>query len=73
MIILVHGYAEHIDRYEAVAQYLNQLQYSVYGLSHQGHGKSGGDRAHVRAFPDYATDVLAFMGWGGWWRWEILL
>ncbi len=35
---LLHGMAEHIDRYEATAQRLNQAGFAVVGHTHLGHG-----------------------------------
>lgn len=33
----------------------------VYGLDHQGHGKSEGDRTFVSEFNDYAEDVIHYI------------
>jgi alpha-beta hydrolase superfamily lysophospholipase len=57
--ILVHGYGEHIGRYEYVADTLVRHGAAVYGLDHVGHGKSAGDRALVVDFEDLVTDVHA--------------
>ncbi|MFG1702792.1 alpha/beta hydrolase [Nonomuraea sp. M3C6] len=57
--ILVHGYGEHIGRYEYVADRLVRHGAAVYGLDHMGHGKSEGDRALVEDFEDVVTDVHA--------------
>lgn len=40
VIQLVHGMAEHIQRYEDLALYLNGLGYAVYAEDHAGHGGS---------------------------------
>lgn len=37
---LVHGMAEHIERYSAFARFLTGLGYVVFGHDHIGHGKS---------------------------------
>lgn len=37
---LVHGMAEHIERYDAFARFLTGLGYVVFGHDHIGHGKS---------------------------------
>ena len=39
MIQLVHGMAEHIDRYDGVAEYLNSRGFLVFGHNHLGHGE----------------------------------
>ncbi|AQZ66324.1 Lysophospholipase; Monoglyceride lipase; putative [[Actinomadura] parvosata subsp. kistnae] len=59
LAILVHGYGEHIGRYEHVADRLVRHGAAVYGLDHVGHGKSEGDRALVEDFEDVVTDVHA--------------
>ena len=41
VIQLVHGIAEHIERYNDFASYLNSLGYLVVAEDHMGHGKSG--------------------------------
>jgi len=60
-IFIVHGFGEHIQRYNHTAQALNQAGFNVYGLDHQGHGLSGGDRVHVKNFNDYARDYIEFI------------
>ncbi|MFC5834028.1 alpha/beta hydrolase [Nonomuraea insulae] len=57
LAILVHGYGEHIGRYEYVADRLVHHGAAVYGLDHIGHGRSGGDRVLVEDFEDVVTDV----------------
>ena len=37
---IVHGMAEHIDRYDGFARYLNQNSILVIGADHASHGKS---------------------------------
>lgn len=44
VVLLVHGYGEHIDRYEHVAAALNADGAAVYGVDHLGHGRSEGER-----------------------------
>lgn len=55
--ILVHGYGEHIGRYEYVADRLVRHGAAVYGLDHMGHGKSEGDRVLIADYEDVVTDV----------------
>lgn len=40
IVQLSHGMAEHIDRYDSFARYLNDQGIEVYGHSHRGHGKT---------------------------------
>jgi alpha-beta hydrolase superfamily lysophospholipase len=55
--VLVHGYGEHIGRYEHVAAALIEHGAVVYGLDHLGHGKSGGERVLVSNFEDVVADL----------------
>jgi alpha-beta hydrolase superfamily lysophospholipase len=50
VVLISHGYAEHLGRYEHVAAALNTAGYSVYALDHWGHGKSDGAPGFVPAF-----------------------
>ena len=56
--VLVHGFGEHIGRYEHVAKALNALGLVVYGMDHQGHGQSEGDRAYAKRFSHFVDDVI---------------
>lgn len=55
--VLVHGYGEHIGRYDHVAASLSSIGGAVYGLDHLGHGKSGGDRVLIASFEDVVEDL----------------
>lgn len=57
--VLVHGYGEHIGRYEHVAASLATIGGVVYGLDHLGHGKSGGERVLIENFDGVVEDVHA--------------
>ena len=46
---IVHGIAEHIERYEEFARYLNELGYIVVAEDHMGHGQSIGEEG-VRGY-----------------------
>lgn len=61
LVFLSHGYGEHMGRYEHVAAVLNSLGLSVYGLDHQGHGQSDGDRAYVERFGNFVCDFVQFV------------
>jgi alpha-beta hydrolase superfamily lysophospholipase len=61
IVVLVHGLGEHCARYDHVARALNALGFVVYGLDHQGHGRSEGDRLHLNTFQDYVDDVMGLV------------
>lgn len=52
-IILVHGFGEHISRYDHVAQQFVKENISVIGVDLIGHGNSTGKRGHVNSIKDY--------------------
>ena len=47
VVLLAHGYGEHIGRYERVADALVRNGAVVYAVDHVGHGRSEGDRVLV--------------------------
>ncbi|MEU4324815.1 alpha/beta hydrolase [Nonomuraea dietziae] len=57
LVVLVHGYGEHIGRYEHVAEVLVRHDAAVYGPDHLGHGRSDGERVLIEDFEDVVTDV----------------
>jgi alpha-beta hydrolase superfamily lysophospholipase len=57
LVVLVHGYGEHIGRYEHVAQALAERGAAVVGPDHVGHGRSDGERALVEDFEAVVDDL----------------
>jgi len=57
LVVLVHGYAEHIGRYDHVARRLCEGGAVCYGADHRGHGASSGERVLVRDFAEVVEDV----------------
>ncbi|MEE8497190.1 MAG: lysophospholipase [Acidimicrobiia bacterium] len=57
-IVLVHGVAEHLGRYEQVGAALSDRGFDVRGTDLRGFGMSEGRRAYVENFSDYATDLV---------------
>jgi alpha-beta hydrolase superfamily lysophospholipase len=56
-VILVHGYGEHLGRYEETARRLTERGYRVRGCDLRGHGKSSGQRGHCRSLTEYLDDL----------------
>ena len=56
-IVLVHGYGEHLGRYEHVAMALNDAGWSASALDHVGHGRSEGERVLISDFTPVVEDV----------------
>ncbi len=51
VVQLVHGMAEHIERYDSFARFLAGLGYVVFGHDHIGHGKSVGSPDELGHLP----------------------
>jgi alpha-beta hydrolase superfamily lysophospholipase len=60
-VVISHGLAEHIHRYEHVAAYFVERGYAVYGPDHRGHGKSEGLRTYFDSFDQPVDDLKRFV------------
>ncbi|BCJ37951.1 lysophospholipase [Actinocatenispora thailandica] len=58
-VLLVHGYGEHLGRYDHVAAALHANGAEVVGPDHVGHGRSAGERVLVASFDDVLADLRA--------------
>src|SRR3954454_13742107 len=59
LVVLVHGYGEHIGRYEHVAEALAARRSLVVGPDHVGHGRSAGEAGGVDDFEAVVDDLRA--------------
>ena len=57
VLVVAHGFGEHVDRYMNLVNAAVPRGFAVYGLDHRGHGKSGGVRAYIDKH-DYLLDDL---------------
>jgi len=61
LVVIAHGYGEHIERYDHVARALRARGAAVYGPDHLGHGRSAGERVvidgQLRLSPGAKVDV----------------
>ena len=60
-VLLVHGYAEHLGRYDHVAASLTAQGLAVYALDHWGHGQSDGTPGFVPAFSVFTDGLEALL------------
>jgi acylglycerol lipase len=60
IVLVAHGLGEHISRYDNLINNLVPKGYAVYGLDHEGHGKSEGQRIYVDRFQVYLDDLKTF-------------
>ncbi|MFV8754786.1 lysophospholipase [Nannocystaceae bacterium ST9] len=61
VVVIVHGGAEHVGRYQRLADELTAMGAIVLGPDHRGQGRSGGAPGHVESFEQYADDLLAVL------------
>lgn len=60
-MLIVHGMAEHGERYQHVAKYFTEKGFAVFALDHKGHGKSDGRPGHIDHFSNYSAGVYALL------------
>lgn len=61
VICLVHGFGEHIGRYDHVAKAFNNANYAFAGLDLRGHGQSDGKRGHTPSYGHLLSDLQQFI------------
>lgn len=61
MIALVHGQAEHSQRYDHVGVALTDAGYGLHMADLRGHGHSPGARGHIMAWNEYHCDAATIM------------
>ncbi|MBN2626632.1 MAG: lysophospholipase [Spirochaetales bacterium] len=49
-LLINHGMAEHISRYEDFALFLNEAGFAVWGEDHRGHGRTAGNEENLGYF-----------------------
>jgi lysophospholipase len=60
-VVIIHGYGEHIGRYDETGRALAAAGFSVRGRDLRGHGQSGGVRGFCNRFDEYLDDVDAIV------------
>jgi alpha-beta hydrolase superfamily lysophospholipase len=58
LVVISHGYGEHIERYDHVARALRARGAAVYGPDHLGHGLSAGERVLITDVEHVVDDLL---------------
>jgi alpha-beta hydrolase superfamily lysophospholipase len=61
VMVLVHGYAEHMGRYDEMAMYFAPLGYAVHAYDQAGHGRTKGPRGHVDRFDRLLEELARFV------------
>ncbi|HHX69955.1 MAG: lysophospholipase [Miniphocaeibacter sp.] len=57
IVILVHGFAEHIERYDYITKKLNQNNISVFRYDARGHGLSTGKMGDMKSYKEMVDDL----------------
>lgn len=60
VLLIAHGAGEHSGRYQRFAEYFVRAGYAVAALDHPGHGRSDGERCHMRSLEDYLSTLRQF-------------
>lgn len=60
-VALIHGYGEHIARYDQVGSVIASRGFTVRGIDFRGHGQSAGVRGHIERFEEYLDDIAALL------------
>jgi len=63
IVILIHGFGEHVSRYEHVAEKFTAKNISVLGVDLIGHGNSTGKRGHVDSIKDFYDAIDAMVNY----------
>jgi alpha-beta hydrolase superfamily lysophospholipase len=56
-LLIVHGFGEHVGRYDELATRMVAAGYAVHGYDQRGHGYAQGPRAQVRRFEQLLDDL----------------
>src|SRR5206468_3582219 len=68
VVVVSHGYAEHLGRYLAFAKHCAARGLAAVGIDHRGHGGSEGSRGHCRTFDEFVTDLRTLVDLAeSWW------
>ncbi|MGB1700620.1 MAG: alpha/beta fold hydrolase [Nannocystaceae bacterium] len=57
VVVLVHGWGEHVGRYQHLTHELTKAGFAVVGADHRGMGASEGRPGDIESFRSYAADV----------------
>jgi alpha-beta hydrolase superfamily lysophospholipase len=61
LVILIHGFADHVDRYRYLVPHLVKHGAVVYGYDQRGNGKSEGQRGHVMGYAELVDELDTFV------------
>lgn len=56
-IVINHGFAEHLNRYDYVTKVLNMAKLGVYRYDLRGHGRTKSERGYINNFMEFVSDA----------------
>lgn len=56
-IILIHGFGEHLGRYDEWCKKFNNIGFNVHGIDLRGHGRSDGKRGYAKNYKYFLKDI----------------
>ena len=60
-VVILHGYGEHLGRYDEVMNWFADEGYEAWAVDFRGHGRSAGHRAYVERYDLYLEDAQALL------------
>ena len=61
IVVIAHGLAEHLGRYDALAETLLKHDFTVYRYEQRGHARSEGERTFFKDFNEMPDDLKTIM------------
>ncbi|MDF5720271.1 MAG: lysophospholipase [Rhizonema sp. PD37] len=61
VVLIIHGLGSHSGLFSNVIEHLVKTGYAVYGLDLRGHGRSQGQRGHIRTWSEFREDLKVFL------------
>ncbi len=61
VLVLIHGMAEHSDRYQFPVHYFTEKDFTLYAMDLRGHGNSGGRKAYAESLDQLIDDIEIFL------------
>ncbi|MDF5732310.1 MAG: lysophospholipase [Rhizonema sp. PD38] len=61
IVLIIHGLGSHSGLFSNVIEHLVKAGYAVYGLDLRGHGRSQGQRGHIRTWSEFREDLKVFL------------
>lgn len=61
VIIVNHGFAEHMGRYDHIVALLNEAEFTVYRYDVRGHGRTESRRGAIRSYQQFIDDCASIV------------